>query len=197
MKLRCPDCRETFAWNTKKAWPKFCPECGSDINNDRPDYDIPKPFISRSHKGSTFSDQVYSEMERASEARAEMAGEMAGTSASDMSGLKITNIKSNTREGEAHYIPVNNVVSQAMQAAPQMTGFQGSNGVEYGSAVQTGPHPNAGAHMRTFMQAHHRDMVAAHCVGRDEKGLPAMPNLNVTSDLPARETLQPGYRRRG
>jgi hypothetical protein len=193
MLLRCPDCREKFKWDAEKPWPKFCPCCGEDINNDRDD--IVMPFVSKAKH--TYSDTVYSEIEKASEVRAEIAAEKLGVPVSEMSGLKITNLQDGRRQGDIHAPPVNNEVSRIMQQAPQMLGFQGSNGVEYGNAVMTGAHPNVGARMRTMIQNNHREMVATHAVGRDEQGHFVIPKTDVTSDRPALETQQPGYRRRG
>ncbi|MDE2099017.1 MAG: hypothetical protein KGL39_17315 [Patescibacteria group bacterium] len=123
-------------------------------------------------------DQVYRDTERSSQVRAEKAAEMAGVPVSDMSDLKITDLRTNTYEGDMAIKPVVNAVTQQMDminARGGAVGWQGSNGVEYSQAVQTGPHPNMGAKMRSAIQRAN----------------------GMVSDRPALETQQPGYRIRG
>ena len=204
MKLRCPKCRQSFPWKSNTAFPDKCLICkqfiGSedDVGEDGV-IEIKAPFISRRHEGSTYADTVYREIEASSELRVEQAAAMAGVDKSEMAGLKITNLQSSPRPGDVAAMPIANPtpVSEMMRAAPGLTGFVGSNGVEYGGAVMSGPSPNAGARTRTAIQNTHYQMVQQHCVGKGEDGRPAMPNMNVISDRPALETTQPGYRRRG
>lgn len=178
-KLRCPACRVTFPWDPAKGFPSYCPNemCDTRIGHDRADDDVVTPFI-RSNGKTKATDRVYREMEAASEQRVIAAAEMAGVPVSEMSDLKITNLRSTTHEGDVAAVPVSNEVSRLMDKG--VGGFQGGNAVEYGSSVQTGPFPNAGAHMRTALQAHHGVVTGG-----------------AVSERPAMETLQPGYRRRG
>lgn len=191
--LRCSICREKFPWDTAKEFPKFCPVCGKSIGHDRADDEIVMPAILSAK--SKASDRVYREMERGSEFRAQAAAEMAGTSVDEMSGVKITNLN-DRKDAEIAAMPINNPVTQMMAAAPGVTGFQ-SNGAEYSGAVQSGPFANTGAKMRTAIHSAHASMVQQHAIGRGENGRPAVPMGQVTVDAPAKETLQPGYRRRG
>ena len=177
--LKCPDCRKKFPWDKETRFPRFCPLCKSDLGDDRADDDIPMPMILHS-KSKTF-DKVYRDMEKGSEFRAQAAAELAGCSASEMSNLKITNMKDNVREGESSDVAINNPVTQFMAANPNSAGFRGADGLGYSTGTQAGPFPNAGAKMRTSLQQHHA----------------ALSHGSAVSDRPALETIQPGYRQRG
>ena len=75
----------------------------------------------------TMLDKVYRAEEAASEKRAEQAAEMAGVPVSEMSGLKITNMRDNMREGDVAAIPVQNDVTRQMDrmtTAGMPVGFQ-------------------------------------------------------------------------
>lgn len=184
--LRCPECRVKFKWDftDKKRWPEACPnpKCKAEMGGDKDDDVICMPSL----KGAATSriDASYRELETSSEARMHMAAADAGCSASDMSALKITNLRDNVQIGETYMPEVRNEVTATMEAAQQrgiQMGFTGQNGAEYGGAVQTGPAPNAGAKMRTSLQQMHAQRSGGY----------------ATSDMPALETRQPGYRIRG
>ena len=179
--IRCPDCREKFQWDiTKYGYPDVCPNkaCQSRIAHDREDDDIVMPFV-RSSTRTKARDQVYRDMERGSEVRAQAAADMLGVPVSDMSGLKITDLNDRQRPGDIAAPPVNNIISQTMNNNPSF-GF-GSAGLEYSQTVATGPWPSRGAQMRTVLQGEHGGRAGG----------------NAVSDRPAIETMQPGYRRRG
>ena len=176
LKLKCPDCAETFKWPGDQKWPDFCPLCRSRLTNEVEE--ICMPFISSARAKSP--DQVYRQMEAGSEVRAQAAADMLGVSIADVSDLKITNLKDNTHEGEMAHVPVVNAVSQMMDATPGLTGFQPSSGVEFSGAVQTGPLPNTGARFQTKLRQMHAERVG----------------WNAMSDNPAKQVLEPGYRRR-
>jgi len=171
--LRCPECRDKFPWDPKAAWPRYCPLCQTDINNDRDDDDVVMPNILSLKTKRT--DGVYDGMVKGSEFRAQAAAELAGVPVSEMSSLKITDLNTR-RDAEIMAVAPNNPVTQFMQQN-KVGGFQGVNGAAYGGAVASGPFPNVGAATRTMIQKQH----------------PAA----ATSDRPALETQQPGYRRRG
>lgn len=178
--LRCSVCRRKFPWKTTEDPPEFCPfdDCNSRVASDRADDDIVMPFIR--HDNTKKTDQVFRDMERGSEVRAELAAQQLGVPVSEMNGLKITNLN-DRRDAEVAAMPVNNSVSQFMQAHPNAGGFQAANGVGYSGAVQTGPMPNMGAKMMTQLRQHQADISHGSAV----------------SDRPALETQQPNYRRRG
>ena len=181
-KLRCPVCREKFFWNPKEKHPAECPICHVHIGHDRADDDVVSPSL-RSLR-TVANDAVYRYMEKSSEVRAEQAAEMAGVPVSEMSGLKITNMKDNLRPGDIAAMPVNNPVTQQMEmlnARGGQFGFGGgANGIGFSQSTSTGPEPNAG--LRTMIGV--RQDHASH-EGWDKIG-----------DRPANEMYQPGYRPR-
>lgn len=174
-KFRCPDCSEEFRAVDKPDW-DFCPKCKTSLktNND----EICMPFISSSQAKSP--DKVYRDMERASEFRANAAADILGVSASDVSDLKMTNLR-DTKYGEVAHVPVVNEVSKLMDAAPNATGFQ-TQGVQLSAGTQVGPLPNVGAKFQTQLRKFHATQGAG---------------WNAMSDNPANEITQnPNYRRR-
>lgn len=196
--LKCPHCETKFRceFSDESRWPDYCPnkKCGIYMGVDVADDDIVMPSIR--HATTVASDKVYRDIEAGSEVRAQMAAEQLGVPVSEMSDIKITDL-SDRRDTEIAAIPVRNEVTRMMDAAPAgITGFAGNNGVGYSGAVQTGPFPNAGAHMRNMIQQNHSQMVQRHAVGKDEAGRPVIPSGDVVSDRPGVETAQPGYRRR-
>ena len=176
LKLKCPDCAETFKWPGEQKWPDFCPHCRSTLNTGGGD-EICMPFIGRAQTKAT--DNVYRRMEAGGEVRAQAAADMLGVPVADVSDLKITNLR-DTKYGEVAHIPVSNDVSRLMDAAPDATGFQ-AMGAQFSGNVQTGPLPNSGARFQTQLRKFHATQGA---------GWGAM------SDNPATEVLNPNYRRR-
>jgi hypothetical protein len=133
MKLKCPDCRKAFSWDAKDAWPRFCPLCSADINNDRDDDDIVMPNILSFKTKNT--DGVARQVMDGSETRAELAAAMAGVPVSEMSGLKITDLN-DRNDAEFAAKEVINPVTQrmdAMRAAGMSTGFGVSQAQEFAS----------------------------------------------------------------
>ena len=176
--LRCPVCRTKFPWNPRDGYPDECPneDCNSRIGIEDNTV-ICMPSI-RTNARTRGVDKVYRDIEKASEQRAEEAASMLGVSKADMSDLKITDLRSTRHEGDVAAVPVNNEVSRLIDRG--VGGFQG-DGAGYSAGVQTGPVPNAGAHMRTQLQNHHGQVTRGAGV----------------SDRPALETTYPDYRRRG
>jgi hypothetical protein len=187
MRLRCPNssCNKSFPWEPGKGFPRFCPICGFDTAtpDDRPE--VAAPLVAQPRNRAM--DITYRQMEQGSEMRAQMAADLEGVPVADMSDIKITNIRDSRHEGDVAAIPVVNDVSRAMdrinEMRPGTVGFGGSNAVEYSSAVQVGPNPNAGARARAKVRNFHGNFATGH------------PTATVTS-MPALETQQPGYRHR-
>jgi hypothetical protein len=134
------------------------------------------PFISSARNKSP--DQVYRSMEQGSEFRAQAAADILNVPVSDVSDLKMTNLR-DTHYGETAHIPVVNEVSKLMDASPDATGFQAA-GAQFSGAVQSGSFANAGAKTQTKIRQFHATM-AGH---------------SAMSDNPAKEVLDPNYRRR-
>ena len=174
--LRCPECRKSFKWDAAKKFPRYCLLCDADLGEERPDDEICMPAFLTARNKSV--DQVYRDTENASIVRAEKAAEMLNVPVSEMSDMKITDLKSTKHEGAIAMPQVVNEVTQrmdAMAAKGLPVGFgAGPTGAEYCGAVASGPFPNQGAKMRSMIHA---------------------VNGSV-SDRPALETQQPGYVRR-
>lgn len=171
---RCPNCHDKFTVAPGDE-PTACPHpnCGYEYVPRDPNVVYMPAFLSPKTKAT---DQVARDVMDSSERRAEMAAEQAGCSVEDMAGLKVTDLK----EKSEYAVPeVVNSVTQFMDQTG-VGGFQGA-GAAYAGAVQSGPHPNMGARMRTQIHAAHSALSGGHAV----------------SDRPALEVSNPGYRRRG
>jgi hypothetical protein len=118
--IRCPGCRKPFPWDPAIELPERCPlkGCGYVAKKRDPEVDedgvivIAAPFIGSAKTKAT--DSCYRELETSSAARAELAAQVAGVPVSEMSHLKVTNLKDNTREGEIAAMPVVNDVTRQM-----------------------------------------------------------------------------------
>jgi hypothetical protein len=188
-RLKCSECRGKFPWEGE--WPSHCPLCGVDMS--LPDDNvISMPALRSAVTG--MHDKVYRDMEKGSEHRMYLAAEMAGVPASEMSHLKITNMRDNVQTGEVYAMPVSNDVTKhmdAMQARGWPTGWQntGANlsgeimtgAVNVNGQLVSGVVPSAGAKTRTAIQRIHGQMSGG----------------TLVCDRPALETQAPGYVRRG
>jgi hypothetical protein len=168
-RYRCPECSGTFEFfhhpNVEEdPAPRYCPLCGFDSHADEE-----KPYggvIEAPHvrnvpvvKGG---DNTYEAMVQASETNAVAAAEMAGVDASEMSNMKITDMKDNLREGDDAVAVDSTPVAQVMQQAPGVFGFQGyDSAAGYASAVRTGPEAFAGMKAASVVRAGHTDRVLA------------------------------------
>lgn len=177
VKLKCPGCKSAFPWDTTAGWPRFCPLCSYDTSmDDNPEVAAPHIGTLKGKSG----DQVYRQMEQASERRVEAAAEMAGVDKSEMSSLKITNLRDNLRTGDIAAMPVVNDVSRAIDQAPSHFGFQSnqSAAAEYASSAHAGPYPYAGARAKNMVRAMHArsgetvtDLPAREVVNQSPKGM--------------------------
>lgn len=186
LKIRCPVCRKVFPWDFTAAggWPEQClnKDCKSRIGGDRADHDVVMPFISTSGKSKRI-DQTYRDMERGSEIRAELAAADAGVPVSEMSSLKITDLRSTKHQGDVAAPPLpahlQNVGKWQGDGASFSAGISTGN-VSVNGHVSTGIEPAAGARTRTMLQQLH---------GQRTHGV-------AVSDRPALETTAPNYQRR-
>jgi hypothetical protein len=159
--IRCPGCRKPFPWDPAIDLPERCPlkGCGYVAKKRDPEVDengeivIAAPFL-RSHVMKA-NDGVYRELERSSEVRAQLAAEMAGVPVSEMSHLKVTNLRDNTRSGEVAAMPVVNEVTKQMdmlRARGLPVGFGGqadttstaTGAITVNGRTTTGIEPRAG-----------------------------------------------------
>src|SRR5580658_8952811 len=95
-KLQCRLCVEKFIWE-HDGFPDECPKCGQYIGVDgKPE--VAAPYIT--FKAAKSGDAVYRAMERGSEHRMNVASEKLGIPVSELSDMKITNMRDNARVGE-------------------------------------------------------------------------------------------------
>ncbi len=167
----CPDCNGTFKFlhhPNDSAPPDRCQLCKSWMREDiEPTFVPTAPSIKKSAIVRSM-DQTYRAMEAASIERAKDAAELAGVPESEMSHLKITNMKdpSSVRAGENSVIaPPSNAVGQLMKQHPGLGG--GFNPLSVGgnvvpgqmlaAAAHSGDAPHAGERTRSNVVASHRD----------------------------------------
>ena len=139
--IRCPGCRKPFPWDPAIDLPERCPlkGCGYVAKKRDPEVDengeivIAAPFL-RSHVMKA-NDDCYRQLEDSSNVRAQLAAEMAGVPVSEMSHLKVTNIR-DTKAGEVAAIPVVNEVTKQMDAMRARGGQAGWTGS--GEHIDTG-----------------------------------------------------------
>jgi len=118
--IRCPGCRKAFPWDPAIDLPERCPLKGCGYVAKKRDTEVDEdgviviaaPFIGSAKTKAT--DGCYRQLEDSSAVRAQMAADMAGVPVSEMSHLKVTNIRDNTREGEIAAMPVVNDVTRQM-----------------------------------------------------------------------------------
>lgn len=190
-RYRCPACDGIFVYDHHPSIETdplpddaACPHCQFVAESDYPAA-IVAPHIAKSI-GRTV-DALHRDMEDGEKFRADMAREKFGLDADEARQLVATNSLDSLREGDTSAMPVNNAVSQAMEAAPQAYGWTGgaAQGAALSPMVQSGPYANAGAKAMQQIRAVHPAMVAS-----------SGHKTASTSSLPAIETTQPGYRPR-
>lgn len=162
--IRCPHCRERIPWKKDVPFPDECPRCGvATAQGETDDTVIVMPaFLSARTKAI---DGTYRQMESTSVVRAEMAAQQAGCDVSDMSALKITDMKDNMREGDiaAYERESDAAAARLKQASPaaiphfETNGAEMSVGVSTGAVaingqVQHGIYPRAGANTAAGIQ---------------------------------------------
>ena len=129
-----PSCRHKFPWDPTKGPPRACPQCGYQTE-DTGEVVIAAPFIGSARTKAT--DNCYRQLEQSSQVRAELAAQMAGVPVSEMSHLKVTNIR-DTKEGEVAAIPVANPVTQQMdlmRACGMPVGYGGAENAGIGDST--------------------------------------------------------------
>ena len=144
VRLQCPECAHKFY--AKTAFPECCPNCAYEYDPEPDDTVISLPSLRSATTKAT--DKVYRDMETASIHRAEQAAEMAGVPVSEMSHLKITNLRDNVQNGETYAMPVRNAVTDAMDAMRARGGQAGFiDGSGFAANVNQGYAPRAGANV--------------------------------------------------
>jgi hypothetical protein len=130
--LKCSECKGKFRWDG--AWPNCCPLCGVDMS--LPDDNVISMPALRSAVTSA-NDKLYRDMEKGSEHRMHLAAEAAGVPASEMSHLKITNMRDNTRPGEIAAME-DPAPARRLGLRSSMDAFKGGEGFELGAGIASG-----------------------------------------------------------
>lgn len=155
-KLRCPVCRGSFRWNPLEGMPDICKLCGADVGHNRADDDVVIPMFRTSSKTKAI-DQVYRDMEKGSEVRAQAAANMLGVPVSEMSSLKITNMKDNQRAGDiADASPAPTIEPQVAQQMTQNAASLATMGPYFAQNVRQGKYANRGAGVMNSIFEHHQ-----------------------------------------
>jgi hypothetical protein len=92
-------------------FPECCPSCGYVY--EEPENEVCLPSLGSLK--SAVIDKTYRDLETTSQHRAEQAAAAAGVPVSEMSHLKVTDLRDNVQVGETYAKPVNNPVSQQME----------------------------------------------------------------------------------
>jgi len=118
--------------------PDTCPICNSYIGSGDND-EVAAPNISYGSKRGP--DRLYRDMEQKSELRAQMAAERTGMSASEVSHLKMTDMRDNMRTGDTAQL---GGLTPTQQAMANNSTFTPDMGVQLSRGTKTGPFPRAG-----------------------------------------------------
>lgn len=127
----CPDCEGQFTTiaDDREGPPKFCTLCGNDMSADIEAI----PNFSRIGKASNQTiDQIYRRMESASVARAEQAASDMGVPVSEMSGIKMTDMKDNLREGDTSFV----APKQSISAPANINSVAGNQGAQMAAGIR-------------------------------------------------------------
>ena len=204
---RCPQCRQKFKWDITRSEPTEChaeQPCGYSYREPPIDADgndvIEMPsFLSAKSRNN---DAVARQIMDGSEQRVQYGAALAGCSPEDMSNLKITNLTDDRAPGQSAIPPIsissemanamnNPLVQQQMLHNPNA-------GAGYAQATSQGQFPNAGARMQRVLRNNHQEIVGRSVRGKNEHGQVVAPSIDVMSDRPTIEFVDPrrGYRPR-
>lgn len=154
----CPECGGRFKFlhhPDDEPPPDYCPRCGAFVGDDATPVFVPQaPHIERSIRST--ADKVYRQMEDASYANAELAGEITGDGASDHAALKVTNLQDYLRPGDVAAKMPETAVSKAMGS--KQGGFQplmNMTGRDFAAATGQGAFPHTGSQMSNLITSGH------------------------------------------
>ena len=181
--LKCPVCEKKFKYDVSEGWPDFCVLCGADINNRRSDDEIVMPaFLSQKTRNN---DKVARDVMDGSEVRVNLAAAMSGVPASEMSGLKITDLNDRNDTQFAAKEVVNSVTQRMdqMRAAGMPTGFGAAQAQEFAA--------NAHAPMQTPEGLRTVEPYAGlRARNRIQRALPSIGQAPLPNEI----TSNPNYR---
>lgn len=149
---QCPDCGGVFKFlhhPNDAPPPDECELCHASMIEPEQVFVAQAPRIGTERAARP--EQVYRQLETASEARAELMAQHGGGSASDYRHTKITNLSDSRYPGDtAAIIRPQNPVQQFMQQNASVVGggyspMANAQGQEYALQTRVGPFPYAGA----------------------------------------------------
>lgn len=154
-RYQCPSCEKTFDFlhevtdGVEEPPPDYCPKCGEYVGSN-PE---PIPHIGALLKPQNQTmDRVYRQMESASIARAEQAADMMGVPVSEMSNIKMLDMKDNLREGDiSAKIPTPTPVPQA----PPQNLMNGNAGLATAAMIKSQGGSVGQSVMDGFRRDHH------------------------------------------
>ncbi len=140
---KCPDCKGEFDFlhhPSTEPPPDECELCGSYMGDDpRP---APVLHLNVGKDKNKVGDKLYRDMEKATDARIEHAAEMTGASVTELSGMRMTNMKDNMRAGDQSSMSVTEAEKRLSVSAMGQT--VGPQMQQMGDPVQQGqPTPEA------------------------------------------------------
>ncbi len=135
---KCPECHKVFEFlhhPNDEPPPDYCPLCKAFVGDTAEKQPVFKISIGTA-KGKV-PDQVYRNLEDSSAARAQEAADLVGANVAEMSAIKVTNLKDNSREGDVAAVTPPPSVSAQELTVPGVGGpqFQAMN-VEQVQAMQ-------------------------------------------------------------
>lgn len=155
--FECPDCAHSWKqrMGPSEPWPRFCTGCGADMEATDEPFMPMAPNVITGTMGKS-GDQVFRQMEAASERRMEMAAEATGIDKAELSDMKVTNIRDNARVGENSVITQSTEVTKFMEGpGKEVTGFKPAGG-QYGLG-----RPDMGAATAGTIQSLHQQNIQA------------------------------------
>lgn len=153
---QCPDCDGVFEhlhMRVVEEPPAFCPLCGSSTSAEA---QLSAPHIAKSI--GKVADGVYRQMSDGAEVRAAAAAEMMGVDPSEMSAMKMTNMRDDVRVGETSVVSAPTPVSAALDQRRSVTpvGLQDAKAVsQFVADTRKGAYSGAGSQILDKVKANH------------------------------------------
>jgi hypothetical protein len=136
---RCPDCEGEFDFlhhPSDEPPPERCQLCNAYMG-DQPQK-APVLVLKIGTAKGKVPDKLYRDMEESSRVRAQQAAEMAGVSESEMSAIKITDMKDNLRQGDVAAKPSVDIDAARKRLSYNVGGHQVGPEVQNTMAAQWG-----------------------------------------------------------
>jgi hypothetical protein len=162
---QCPDCGGVFKFLHHPAEsppPDACELCHASMVEPEPVFVAQAPRIGTT-RGERL-DQVFRQLEIASEARAELMAQAGGGSVADYAHTKLTNFNDSRHAGDVAAITPPTPVQGFMMNSGAGGGYKplgGAEPSEYAAQTKSGPFPYAGAQASDRVRGMHSRVAAA------------------------------------